>query len=105
VKEALADVRVAQVVSVPERRDLSQAAPGATGVGVAYEVTETEQQQATNVLLDLLFTVVETPTHDDRRRADEDRAARDNAARAADDSDTDTAERTDFEVRGYAGPE
>ena len=61
VTEALADVRAAQVVSVPESRDLSQAVPGATGVGAAYEVTETEQQKATNVLLDLLFTVVETP--------------------------------------------
>ena len=101
---AFADARAAQVVPAPAGRDLSLAVPGATGVGAAYEVTETEQQQATNVLLGLLFTVVETPTHDDRRQTDEDRAARDNAARA-DDSDTDTAERTDSRVRGYADPE
>ena len=110
VTEALADVQAAQVVPVPESRDLSAAVPGATGVGAAYEVTETEQAKATNVLINLLFTVVETPTHEDRRRV-EASAARDGDAR--DDADgtdteadnTDTEERPAFGVTGYAGPE
>ncbi len=133
VTEALADVQAAQVVPVPESRDLTNAVPGATDTGAAYEVTETEQQQATNVLINLLFTVVETPTREDRRRYDE-RAARDNDERTvrdagvgddgehavrddADDDagaasesdvpadDTDTEATTDFGVTGYAGPE
>ncbi len=120
VTEALADVQAAQVVPVPESRDLSAAVPGATDTGAAYEVTETEQATATNVLLDLLFTVVETPTWEDRRRYDE-RTARDDGKHAtrddADDDagaasesdapadDTDTEATTDFGVTGYAGPE
>ena len=35
--------------------------PGATDTGAAYELTEAEQREATNVLIELLFTVVETP--------------------------------------------
>jgi hypothetical protein len=102
VTEALADVRAARVVPVPEGRDLSQAVPGANDTGAAYEVTETEQRKATSVLLDLLFTVVETPTYEDRRR--EGRVARD------DDADTevdagDADEGVDFGLTGYAGPE
>jgi len=101
VTEALADVSAAQIVSAPTSRDLSQAVPGATGVGAAYELTETEQQQATNVLLDLLFTVVETPTHEDRRR--DERAARDDgtAVESGDTADNGNS----FGVTGYAGPE
>jgi len=76
VTEALADVRAARVVPAPEGRDLSAAVPGANDTGAAYEVTETERAKTTNILLNLLFTVVETPTHDDRHRRDE-RAARD----------------------------
>ena len=106
VTEALADVQAAQVVPVPEDRNLSAAVPGATDAGAVYEVTETEQAKATNVLINLLFTVVETPTHEDRRR--EERAARDNDARDGDDAETDGAnadEGVDFGVTGYAGPE
>ncbi len=119
VTEALADVRAAQVVPVPESRDLSNAVPGATDTGAAYEVTETERATATNVLINLLFTVVETPTHAGRRRHDE-RAVRDDRdtrgdAETRDDGDTrddaepetttDSQERSDFGVTGYAGPE
>ncbi len=129
--EALADVRAARVVSAPTGRDLANAVPGAADTGAAYEMTETEQQQATNVLIDLLFTVVETPTHEDRRRREEP-ATRDDDARgdtddgargdtrdddARDDTrddardtrdgahSTDTEDGTDFGVTGYAGPE
>jgi hypothetical protein len=125
VTEALADIRAAQVVPVLESRDLSNAVPGATGVGAAYELTETERAKATNVLINLLFTVVETPTHADRRRHDE-RAARDDRDTRDDDdtrdgsdtrdngdtrgdgeaeATTDSQERSDFGVTGYAGPE
>ncbi len=113
VTEALADVQAAQVVPVPESRDLSAAVPGTTGTGAAYEVTETEQATATNVLINLLFTVVETPTHADRRRV-EASAARDDDARGGDARDggtdteadnTDTEEGPAFGVTGYAGPE
>jgi len=123
VTEALADVRAAQVVPVPEGRDLSQAVPGANDTGAAYEITETERAKATNVLTNLLFTVVETPTHEDRRRADREGDAldgddegnpgddvpddaRDTAPDdARDNDDTDAEESTDFGVTGYAGPE
>ena len=101
VTEALADVRAAQVVPVPEGRDLSQAVPGANDTGAAYEVTETEQRKATSVLLDLLFTVVETPTHEDRRRREE-RAAREGDGA---DGEVDAEDETDFGLTGYAGPE
>ena len=101
VTEALADVSAAQIVSAPTNRDLSQAVPGATGVGAAYELTETEQQQATNVLLDLLFTVVETPTHEDRRR--DERAARDDGTVVESGDTADNG--NSFGVTGYAGPE
>ena len=119
VTEAFADIRAAQVVPVPESRDLSNAVPGATDTGAAYEITETERAKATNVLINLLFTVVETPTHADRRRHDE-RAVRDDRdtrgdAETRDDRDTrddaepeattDSEERSDFGVTGYAGPE
>jgi hypothetical protein len=110
VTEALADVQAAQVVPVPEGRDLSAAVPGATGVGATYEVTETEQAKATNVLINLLFTVVETPTHVDRRRREQptaregDATASDRTGAEASDS-TDAGEGTDFGVTGYAGPE
>jgi len=107
VTEALADVRAARVVPAPEGRDLSAAVPGANDTGAAYEVTETEQRKATNVLVNLLFTVVETPTHEDRRR--EERAARDSrdddATDAEADDATDAESGTDFGVTGYAGPE
>jgi len=103
VTEALADVRAARVVPVPESRDLSQAVPGSNDTGAAYEVTETERAKATSVLLDLLFTVVETPTHEDRRRREE-RAARDDGHR--DESETqDTEEGHRLGIEGYAGPE
>ncbi len=125
VTEALADIRVAQVVPVPESRDLSNAVPGATDTGAAYELTETERATATNVLINLLFTVVETPTHADRRRHDEravcdDRDTRgdgdtrdgsdtrDNGDTRGDgeaEATTDSEERSDFGVTGYAGPE
>jgi hypothetical protein len=110
VTEALADVRAAQVVPVPESRDLSQAVPGANDTGAAYEVTETEQRKAISVLLDLLFTVVETPTYEDCRWR-ESRAARDDDADTeVDDADAeiddgDTDEGPDFGLTGYAGPE
>ena len=107
VTEALADVQAAQVVPIPEERDLTNAVPGATDTGAAYGVTETEQAKATNVLINLLFTVVETPTHEDRRRV-EASAAHDDDARDGTDTeadDTDTEERPAFGVTGYAGPE
>jgi len=105
VTEALADVRAARVVPAPEGRDLSQAVPGAPDTGAAYEVTETEQRKATNVLINLLFTVVETPTHEDRRR--EERAARDGRADSADAEadDTGTEASHSLGMEGYAGPE
>ncbi len=102
VTEALADVRAARVVPVPESRDLSAAVPGANDTGAAYEITETEQAKATNVLINLLFTVVETPTHEDRRRREEP-AARDKETRDGDDADSEGG--TDFGMTGYAGPE
>ncbi|PVE20184.1 hypothetical protein DC522_33885, partial [Microvirga sp. KLBC 81] len=132
VTEALADLRAARVVPAPEGRDLSAAFPGATDTGAAYEVTETERAKATNLLTNLLFTVVETPTHEDRRRADREGDAldgddegnpgdddvpddaRDTAPDdahdtapddARDNDDTDAEESTDFGVTGYAGPE
>ncbi len=115
VTEALADVQAAQVVPVPEERDFSQAVPGATDTGATYEVTETEQAKATNVLINLLFTVVETPTRADRRRIEE-RAGRDDDAREGETRDsadvdteaddaTDAEGGSDFGVTGYAGPE
>ncbi|ERH12051.1 MAG: hypothetical protein J07HB67_01063, partial [halophilic archaeon J07HB67] len=67
VTEALADVRAAQVTPVPTDRDPTSAVPGAAETGRAYEITPTEQRKTTNVLVNLLFTVVETPTHADRR--------------------------------------
>jgi len=113
VTEALADVQAAQVVPIPEERDLSQAVPGATDTGAAYEVTETEQAKATNVLINLLFTVVETPTRADRRRIEEraGRDAREGETRDGADVDTEADDATDaeggseFGVTGYAGPE
>jgi hypothetical protein len=112
VTEALADVRAAQVVPAPSGRDLSQAVPGANDTGAAYEVTETERAKATNVLTNLLFTVVETPTHEDRRRAndegdargDEGDDARSDESGAVSGDGTDT-EHTDLGLTGYAGPE
>ena len=122
VTEALADVRAAQVVPVPESRDLSQAVPGANDTGAAYEVTETEQRKATSVLIDLLFTVVETPTHEDRRRRGE-RAARTDETHDGDDANADETDDADADetpggdsdtrddgshslgMEGYAGPE
>ena len=68
VTEALADVRAAAVVAEPDERDLSAAVPGASDTGAAYEVTAAEQEEVTGVLIELLFTVVETPTQADRRR-------------------------------------
>jgi len=104
VTEALADVRAARVVATPPDRDLSQAVPGAADTGAAYEVTETEQRKATSVLIDLLFTVVETPTHEDRWR--EERATRESDdAGDAEPDDTDTEGGPDFGLTGYAGPE
>jgi len=100
-------VRAARVVSAPTGRDLANAVPGATDTGAVYEVTETEQAKATNVLIDLLFTVVETPTHTDRRRHEEP-AARDGDTRDTHDDgahSTDAEEGTDLGVTGYAGPE
>jgi len=109
VTEALADVQAAQVVPAPEGRDLSAAVPGANDTGAAYEVTETEQAKATNVLLNLLFTVVETPTREERRRRNEragrERAAPERAGREGGDEADDAEENTDFGVTGYAGPE
>ncbi len=113
VTEALADVRAAQVVPAPSGRDLSQAVPGAADTGAAYEVTETERAKATNVLTNLLFTVVETPTHEDRRRTndegdargDEGDDARGDESGAVSGDDTDTEEYTDLGLTGYAGPE
>ncbi|ERH11922.1 MAG: hypothetical protein J07HB67_00933 [halophilic archaeon J07HB67] len=99
VTEALADVRAARVVPAPTDRDLSAAVPGANDTGVAYEVTETERRETVNVLVDLLFTVVETPTHDDRRRAGDDGATAD----ARDDTSDDSSHSPGIE--GYAGPE
>jgi len=120
VTEALADVRAAQVVPAPESRDLSQAVPGANDTGAAYEVTETEQQKAVNVFVNLLFTLVETPTHEDRRR--DERADRDGEhvaregetpgdethgadAETGDTETDDTTESHSFGSEGYAGPE
>ena len=108
VAEALADVRAAQVVPVPSDRDLSQAVPGANDTGAAYEVTATEQRKAVNVLVNLLFTVVETPTHEDRRRGDEGEtgdghAAADGETATENAGDADTSQQ--FAAGGYAGPE
>ena len=114
VTEALADVQAARVVPVPEGRDLSQAVPGANDTGAAYEITETEQAKATNVLINLLFTVVETPTHEDRRRRDGDRrrhdedTTREGETRDGDDTDAeadDADESRSLGMEGYAGPE
>ena len=132
VTEALADVRAARVVAAPTERNLSAAVPGATDTGAAYEITATEQRKAMNVLLDLLFTVVETPTREGRRRADGESGGHDGAtdsrvgdtdadgdadSRAGDtdshdgDADSHAADATDadggteFGVTGYAGPE
>jgi len=99
--------------------------PGATDTGAAYEITATEQRKAMNVLLDLLFTVVETPTREDRRRADGEWGGHDGDTDSrADDADadgdadsrasdatshdgdaTDADGGTEFGVTGYAGPE
>jgi len=105
VTEALADVRAAQVVPVPEGRDLSQAVPGANDTGAAYEVTETEQPKATNVLVNLLFTVVETPTYEERRH--DERAGREDEADGTDAEadDTGTEVSHGLGATGYAGPE
>jgi hypothetical protein len=104
VTEAFADVRAARVVPVPESRDLSAAVPGANDTGAAYEITETEQRKATSVLINLLFTVVETPTHEDRRRREES-AARDDETRDTEVDADDAEEGADFGLTGYAGPE
>jgi plasmid stabilization system protein ParE len=106
VTEALADVQAARVVPVPESRDLSAAVPGANDTGAAYEITETEQAKTTNVLTNLLFTVVETPTHADRRRREEP-AAREGDSEASDSEtdDADAGESHALGVEGYAGPE
>jgi len=93
---------------VPEDRNLSAAVPGATDAGAAYEVTETEQAKATNVLINLLFTVVETPTHEDRRRVNASAARDDEPHDDPHDAETDDAnadEGVDFGVTGYVGPE
>ncbi len=105
VTEALADVRAARVVAAPPERDLSAAVPGAADTGAAYEVTATEQRESLNLLLDVLFTVVETPTHEDRRRAADAGGDTGNAADAGDagNSEADTA--GGLGVDGYAGPE
>ncbi len=79
--------------------------PGANDTGAAYELTETERATATNVLVNLLFTVVETPTREDRRRADREAGARDDGASDDTPDDTDSEESPDFELTGYAGPE
>jgi len=125
VTEALADVRAAQVVAVPSGRDLSQAVPGANDTGAAYEVTATEQRKTVNVLVNLLFAVVETPTHEDRRRRDgsvgsddargghtveADSETNADSETSADtdsgaDADTDSETSQAFEAGGYAGPE
>jgi len=105
VTEALADVRAAEVVALPTDRDLSQAVPGAPDTGAAYEVTATEQRKAVNVLVNLLFAVVETPTHEDRRAARDDRASTDTAGGDATSSADDASETGSFGVGGYAGPE
>jgi hypothetical protein len=111
VTEALADIRAAQIVPAPAERNLSQAVPGATGTGAAYGITETERSKATNVLVNLLFTVVETPTHDDRRRGDESGAREGDSethtgdAHDGDACDDETDESHSFGVEGYAGPE
>ena len=115
VTEAFADVRAAQVVPVPEGRDLSVAVPGANDTGAAYELTETEQRKATSVLINLLFTVVETPTHEDRRWREE-RVARDDSHEDDNETQDSDARENDSEtgdsegshslgMRGYAGPE
>ncbi|ERH13922.1 MAG: hypothetical protein J07HB67_00175 [halophilic archaeon J07HB67] len=96
VTEALVDVRAARVVAALPERDLSQAVPGAPDTGGRYEVTATEQRKSTNILLNLLFTVVETPTHADRRVGDD---------RDADSDDTDHEGGHTLGVEAYAGPE
>ncbi|ERH12071.1 MAG: hypothetical protein J07HB67_01084 [halophilic archaeon J07HB67] len=101
VTEALADVRAAQVTAAPTGRDLTDVIPGFEETGRAYEITPTEQRKATNVLVNLLFTVVETPTDADRRAGHGD-----DTATNADRSDTAV---TDTDRLGgtdaYAGPE
>ncbi|MEZ3144079.1 hypothetical protein [Halobaculum sp. MBLA0143] len=115
VTEALADVRGAAVVAEPDGRDLSAAVPGAGDTGAAYEVTAAEQEEITGVLIELLFTVVETPTQADRRRVsggeshdgDSGRNGDDSETRASDgDADASNADTgRSFEAAGYAGPE
>ncbi|MEZ3143630.1 hypothetical protein [Halobaculum sp. MBLA0143] len=123
VTEALADVRAAQVVAAPAEHSAANALPGFEETGRAYEITATERRTATNVLIELLFTVVETPTYADRRagHADgDDSAATDDGVPAAEDTSAveDTpaddatgsgSDHTDAErgasVGSHAGPE
>ncbi|MEZ3143636.1 hypothetical protein [Halobaculum sp. MBLA0143] len=102
VTEALADVRAAQVVAAPVDRDVANALPGFEETGRAYEITATEQRTATNILIELLFTVVETPTYADRRAGCADADA-DRHAGVDTDTDTDADARADIDAGRHTG--
>jgi hypothetical protein len=111
VTEALADVRGAGVVASPANRDLADAVPGDSDVGARYDVTPDERQATLNLLVNLLFTLVETPTPDDAGDdADEPRdvdanTVTDTRADEPTTTDSDTEPTNSFGVEGYAGPE
>jgi hypothetical protein len=108
VSEALADARAAQAVPPPEGRYLTNMVPGADSTGVAYKTTETERGKTTNVLIEIPFTVIETPTREGWQRRDE-LAARDGETRTSDThdggaSEDETDESHSFSVETHAGP-
>ena len=109
VTEALADVRGAGVVASPANRDLADAVPGDSNVGTRYDLTPDERQATLNLLVNLLFTVVETPTPGDAGDDASDPRDADVVTDAGTDepttSDTDTETTNSFGVEGYAGPE
>jgi hypothetical protein len=119
VTEALADVRGAGVVASPANRDLADAVPGDSDIGARYDLTPDERQATLNLLVNLLFTVVETPTPggagggasgpggaggdaSDPRDAD---AVTDTGTDEPTTTDSDTETTNSFGVEGYAGPE
>jgi plasmid stabilization system protein ParE len=109
VTEALADVRGAGVVASPVNRDLTDAVPGDSGLGACYDVTPDERQETLDLLVNLLFTVVETPTSDDAGGdasdpRDADAVVEIGGSESA-TTDTDTETTNGFGMEGYAGPE
>jgi len=107
VTEALADVRGAGVVASPANRDLADAVPGDSDVGARYDLTPDERQATLNLLVNLLFTVVETPTSGDAGGGASDPGDADAVTDTGTDepTTTDTETTNSFGVEGYAGPE